>query len=118
MTLTNLFSLKTGTEGHSRLIYAGLLGGLLVPGLNVVAVGLAYLNRGKGGEVMASHTLNQIHIFWKSVAYVCTGLVLTYFLFGVLLIIAAIVWYILRVVKGLKRLAADAPIDAPSSWLA
>ncbi|MFN7163449.1 MAG: DUF4870 domain-containing protein [Hyphomonas sp.] len=117
MTLATLFSLRKGTPGHARLIYAGLLLGLLVPGLNFVAALLAYLNRGKGGAVLESHTLNQLHIFWKSVVYVLVGLVLTWFLIGVLVIMAAIIWYILRNVKGLQALAANSPPENPESWL-
>ncbi len=117
MTLATFFSLQKGTPGHTRLIYAGLLAGLLVPGLNVVAVVLAYLNRGKGDAVIESHTLNQLHIFWKSVVYILIGLVLTWFLIGVLVLMAAIIWYILRTVRGLQALAANQPAENPGSWL-
>lgn len=117
MTLATLFSLRKGTPGHARLIYAGLLAGLLIPGLNVAAAVLAHLNRGKGDAVLQSHTRNQIHIFWKSVVYVLIGLVLTWFLIGVLVIMAAIIWYMLRNVKGLQSLAAGAPAENPESWL-
>jgi len=117
MTLATLFSLRKGTPGHARLIYAGLLAGLLVPGLNFVAAAGAYLNRAQGDAVLQSHALNQLHIFGKSVVYVAVGLVLTYFLFGVLIIMAAIVWYILRNVKGLQALGAGKPAENPESWL-
>ncbi len=117
MTLTRLFSLQKGTPGHARLIYAGLLLGLVVPGLNFVAALLAYLNQGKGSAMIERHTLNQLQIFWKSVVYVAIGLVLTWFLIGVLVIMAAVIWYILRIVKGLQALAVDAPPENPESWL-
>ncbi len=117
MTLTPFFSLESGTPGHARLIYAGLLLSLLIPGLNLVAAVFAWRARGKGDAVVQSHTRNQLHIFAKSVLYVVIGLVLTYYLFGVLLIIAAIAWYILRIAKGLKALSANAPAERPESWL-
>lgn len=117
MTLAPLFSLRKGTPGHARLIYAGLLAGLLVPGLNFLAAALAWLNRGQGDAVIESHTRNQLHIFGKSVVYVAVGLVLTYFLVGVLVIMAAIIWYILRNARGLQALAANQPAENPASWL-
>jgi uncharacterized membrane protein len=117
MTLQSFFSIHPGTPGRARLIYAGLMLGLIVPGLNVVAAVLAHLGRGKGDTVVESHTQNQIHIFWKSAAYVLTGLVLTYFLFGVLIIMAAIAWYILRIVRGFRALSAGLPAANPQSWL-
>jgi uncharacterized membrane protein len=117
MTLATLFSLRKGTPGHARLIYAGLLAGLLVPGLNFVAAAMAYFNRGHGDAVIESHTRNQLHIFAKSVVYVGIGLILTYFLVGVLVIMAAIIWYVLRNARGLQALAANRPADNPASWL-
>jgi len=117
MTLSTLFSLQKGTPGYTRLVYAGLLFGLFLPGLNFVAAILAWRGRGAGDAVIESHTLNQLHIFWKSIVYVLAGLVLVYFLIGVLLIMATIIWYILRILKGLRELAANAPAENPASWL-
>ncbi len=45
------------------------------------------------------------------------GLVLTYFLFGVVLIMGSIIWYMLRNVRGLQALAASRPAENPQSWL-
>ena len=117
MTLSTLFSLQKGTPGYARLVYAGLLLGLVLPGLNFVAAVFAWRGRGQGDAVMEAHTHNQISIFWKSVVYVLVGLVLTYYLFGVLLIMATIIWYLLRIVKGVKALAANQPPANPDSWL-
>jgi len=117
MTLTTHFSIEAGTPGRVRLVYVGLLLGLLVPGLNVVAAAFAWLDRAKGDEIVQSHTRNQLSIFAKSVLFVLIGLVLTYFLFGVLIIIAGIAWYILRVAKGLKALSAGAPAEPFRNWL-
>lgn len=110
-------SLTPGTRGHVRLIYGGFLIGLLLPGINVAAAAAAWFARGAGDEVMRLHYANQISIFWKSVVYVVICLALTYFLFGVLLIMATIIWYILRVLKGLKALAAGLPPENPQRWL-
>lgn len=117
MTLSTLFSLQPGTAGRARLVYVGLLAGLLLPGLNVAAAVLAWQGREQGDEMIRSHTRNQLHIFCKSVVYVLIGLVLTYFLFGVLLIMATIIWYILRILRGLTALAANQPAANPESWL-
>jgi uncharacterized membrane protein len=114
-TLSQTFA--PGTPGQARLIYWGLLLGLILPGVNFVAAGFAWHAQGRGDDLVRSHLANQISIFWRSAVYVLTGLVLTYFLFGVLLIMATIIWYILRVLKGLKALAAGLPPENPQSWL-
>lgn len=106
-----------GTTGRARLIYWGLLLGLVLPGVNLVAAGFAWHARARGDELVCSHHDNQISIVWRSVVYVLIGLALTWFLFGVLLIMAAIIWYILRVMKGLKALSAGLPPENPQSWL-
>lgn len=111
------FSLVTGTAGHVRLLYWGLLLGLILPGINFVAGGFAWYANGKGDDLTRSHYANQFSIFWKSVIYVLVGLVLTYFLFGVLIIMATIVWYILRVRRGLQALGKAEPPANPDSWL-
>lgn len=117
MTISTLFSLTKGTPGYARLVYAGLLAGLFLPGLNVVAAVLAYLARDTGDSIFQSHVKNQLHIFGKSVVYVLIGWLLTWILIGALVIMAAIVWYVLRIVKGLQSLAANEPPANPESWL-
>ena len=84
---------------------------------DVVSRDQAWRARNTGDGLTRSHAANQISIFWRSVVYVGIGLVLTYFLFGVLVIMAAIIWYILRVLRGLKALSAGQPPEHPQSWL-
>jgi uncharacterized membrane protein len=110
-------SVTPGTPGQVRLVYWAFLLGLILPGLNVIAAVLAWRARNTGDGLTRSHAANQISIFWRSVVYVGIGLVLTYFLFGVLVIMAAIIWYILRVLRGLKALSAGQPPEHPQSWL-
>ncbi len=110
-------SFTPGTSGQARLVYWAFLLGLFLPGLNVIAAALAWRARTRGDDLTQSHAANQISIFWRSVVYVLIGLALTYFLFGVLLIMAAIIWYILRVLRGLKSLSAGLPPENPQSWL-
>ena len=105
-----------GTPGHARLIYWGFLLGLVLPGMNFVAAGLAALARKQADALAAAHYHNQISLFTKSVVYVLTGLVFTYFLFGVVIIMAVIIWYILRVRRGMRALKMGAPPANPDSW--
>lgn len=114
---TSQLTSAPGTPGQVRLIYWGFLLGLILPGVNFVAAAFAWHARARGDETARSHYANQISLFWRSVVYVLIGLMLTWFLFGVLLIMAAIIWYILRVLKGLKALSAGIPPENPQSWL-
>lgn len=105
-----------GTPEHARLVYWGFLLGLVLPGTNFIAATLAARARGKADALAAAHYHNQISIFIKSVIYVLTGLVFTYFLFGVVIITVVIAWYILRVLRGMKALKAGEPPVNPDSW--
>lgn len=105
-----------GTRGHVRLVYWGLLLGLVLPGANFIAAAFAATAPRTADALAASHYHNQISIFTKSVIYVLAGLIFTYFLFGVVLIMATIIWYILRVQKAMKALKAGEPPVNPDSW--
>lgn len=105
-----------GTPGHARLVYWGFLVGLILPGTNFLAAAMAATARKAAGPLTASHYHNQISIFLKSVIYVLTGLIFTYFLFGVVIIMAVIIWYILRVLRGMKALRGGEPAVNPDSW--
>lgn len=109
--------IPAAVPGAARLAYWALLLGLLIPGLNIAAAAYAWQARSKAGDLAREHFDNQISIVWRSVIYLAVGLVLTYFLFGVLLIMATIMWYILRILKGLRSLSAGLPPENPQSWL-
>lgn len=111
------FSVRPGTAGHARLLYWGLLLGLLLPGLNLIAAGLAWLARTRGQEAVRSHYANQVSLFWKSVICIAAGLLLTYVLIGVLVLIAGLAWYMLRIGRGLRVLGQGAPVQNPDGWL-
>jgi len=111
------FSVLPGTAGHVRLLYWGLLVGLVLPGLSLIAAGLAWLSRNRGEEAVRSHYTNQVSLFWKSLIYIAVGLLLTYFLIGVLVLIASLVWYMLRIGRGLRALGQGAPAQNPDGWL-
>jgi uncharacterized membrane protein len=78
---------------------------------------MAYIGKGQGNALLDNHYTNQIHIFWKGLLYVVVGFLLTAILVGFLVLLAALVWYIIRIVKGMQALAANQPIENPGSWL-
>jgi len=45
------------------------------------------------------------------------GAVLTVVLIGILILLAALIWYIVRSIKGMQALSAGQPIENPGSWL-
>ena len=71
----------------------------------------------KGNAKLESHYNNQINIFWKGLLYSVIGVVLTAVLIGILILLAALIWYIVRCIKGMQALSAGQPIENPGSWM-
>ncbi|MFN7056769.1 DUF4870 family protein [Hyphomonas sp.] len=110
-------SVDPNTQGNANLIYILYLVSLVVGITGIVGVIMAYLAKGKGNSVLESHYNNQINIFWKFFLYMVIGLILAIVVIGVLIMLAAVVWYIIRVVQGMQALSAGQPIANPGSWL-
>jgi uncharacterized membrane protein len=117
MTEQAPLSIDPSTRGNANLIYILYLVSLLVGITGIVGVIMAYLGKGKGDALVDTHYNNQINIFWKFFLYMVIGFILSIIVIGVLVILAAVVWYIIRVVQGMQALSAGQPIANPGSWL-
>lgn len=109
-------SLQEGSTGNVNLIYILYLVSIIVGVTSIIGVIMAYMGRGKADPVMASHYTNQIHIFWKALLYSLIAFVLTFVLIGLLLFIGILIWYIIRIVKGMQALGRGEPAENPTSW--
>ena len=91
------------------IVYGLYLGALFCGGLSGVAgVVLAYVKRDETrGTIWASHFDNAIHAFWIWLALFVAGVLTSWFVIGIFVIIAAFVYFIYRTIKGLI-LAIDA----------
>ena len=105
-----------GQKGNANLVYILYLCSFLIGVSALVGVIMAYIGKDTASPLVRSHYQNQINIFWKMLLFMVVGAVLTLIIVGVLIILAAIVWYVIRVVKGMQALLAEQPIDDPASW--
>lgn len=118
MSDTSQVSMQGGTAGNARLIYfLFLFAPILFQLLAIAGVVMAYLGKGQGDALIDNHYRNQINIFWKMLLYCVIGGVLSVILIGMLILLAAIVWYIVRVVKGIQALGEGRMVEHPESWL-
>ncbi|MDP4823108.1 MAG: hypothetical protein NWR47_04085 [Aestuariivirgaceae bacterium] len=99
------------------LIYVLYLAGLLLGVTAVVGVVMAYIARDKADGWAASHYDFQIRTFWLMLLYGFIGVVLSFVVIGIPVLMATFVWFIIRNVKGLIRATQDEPIPEPKSWL-
>ncbi len=90
----------------------------VVVGLTAIAgVIVAYLKKEEAvGTWIEKHFEYQIRTFWISLIVGAIGFLLSFIAIGVAVIIADIVWFIYRVIKGWIALNDEKPVD-PQSWL-
>lgn len=109
---------RNPAEGSTaNIIYILYLAGLVVGVTSLIGVVMAYVNRAGAPEWVESHYRFQIRTFWIGLLYGVIGLVASVIVIGWLVLIFAVVWYILRCVKGMKQIADGAPCPNVETWL-
>ncbi len=87
---------------------AGYVLGLLavvLPFTHLIMLVIAYVKRGDSkGTYLEGHFRWQIRTFWFSLLWAVLGLFLLFFGVGILVLIAAGIWDIYRMIKGLLKL--------------
>lgn len=101
----------------TTLIYILFLAGLVIPFASLIAVIMAYVNKGDAPTWLQTHYQFQIRTFWIGLLYTVIGVGLTVILIGYLVLLFVIIWLIIRCVKGLKTLNNKTPIAQPTSWM-
>ncbi|WP_025898251.1 DUF4870 family protein [Sneathiella glossodoripedis] len=100
----------------TQIVYFLYLAAIVIPFASVVGVIMAYVSKGDGPEWMQSHYQFQIRTFWISLLLGFIGAALTAVVIGFIVLLALLVWYILRCVKGLKYLDQQVPVPDPKTW--
>ncbi|MTI43350.1 putative membrane protein [Roseibium hamelinense] len=99
------------------LIYILYLLSLVVGFSAIVGLIFAYMNKGKGEDWVDSHYSFQIRTFWIGLAASIAGAVLMIVGIGFLVVFAAIIWTIVRCVKGLQLTSRGEAVPDPQTWL-
>ena len=104
-------------DGPVKLIYILYLAGLVTGGVTtIVGVVIAYLNRADAPAWLATHYRFQIRTFWIGLLFIVIGSMTTVILIGFLILLAQMVWFIIRCVKGFQRADKAEPIDDVETW--
>ena len=114
----------TGSDGAggsaeartASLVYILYLVGLIVGITQLIGLIVAYVNRSDAPGWVASHYRLQIRTFWIGWLYAVIAAFFCLLVIGWALIPVLLVWYIVRMVKGMKYLACGAPYPNPASW--
>lgn len=100
-----------------QLIYVLYLVSLVFGITGLVAIILAYINRGKSEAWIETHYSWAIRTFWIGMLYAFISAMLFLFGIGVLLMFATGIWFVIRCVIGLQASGRREPIKNPDSWI-
>ena len=106
-----------GAGGTANIVYILYLVAIVFWPVAVVGVIMSYVNRGEAAEWVASHYRFQIRTFWIGLLISVVGVAAAFFLVGYVVLLAGLVWWIVRSVKGLKSLGRSEPYPNPATWL-
>lgn len=101
----------------AMIIYALYLASFLVGFTSLIGVIMAYVYKGKGPTWLDEHYRYQIRTFWMGLVYGIVFSILTLILIGFPLLLALVVWFIVRCVKGFKGLQEMRAPDNVDTWL-
>ena len=105
-------------EGKTaNIVYILYLVSLIVGITSIVGVIMAYINRGDASEWVKTHYRFQIRTFWIGLLYAVIGGLTTLIIIGWFILLALLIWLIVRCVKGIKFISQGAPVPNPASWM-
>lgn len=100
-----------------QIVYILYLVGFAVAITPLIGLIVAYINRGKGGGWVDTHYTYAIRTFWIGLLYSLIAALLMMLLIGFVIIVAVVIWVIVRCVIGLQKASNEEPIANPDSWL-
>ena len=100
-----------------KLIYILYLASILLGITSLIGLIMAYVNKNGDTGVANNHYRYQIRTFWIGLLYAVISGVTMMIGIGVLLMLALLVWFIIRCAKGLKAAGENREIDNVASWL-
>ena len=83
----------------------------------LIGVIIAHVQVGTADEMLRTHYQFQIRTFWIGVLYLAIGIVLTFVVVGILVLLWWFIWSLVRSVKGVLALNENKPIANPTSWM-
>ena len=97
----------------ANLVYILYLIGLAVGITGIVGLVMAYMNRSIAPAWVQSHYTFQIRTFWIGLLGSVIGIALTFILIGFLVLLAVVVWYVIRCIKGMQYMGRSEAYPNP-----
>lgn len=117
---TNEVTPVPDTRNHAemaKVVYILYVVGFVVGITWLIGVVIAYIYRSDAPEPIKTHFTFQIWTFWLALVGGIVGTVATVIVIGFFLLLALLIWGIVRIVKGWKWLADGQPVPNPTSLM-
>jgi uncharacterized membrane protein len=117
---TNEVTPVPATRNHAemaKVVYILYAVGFIVGITWLIGVVIAYIYRSDAPELLKSHFTFQIWTFWLALIGGVVGVLTTFIVIGFLILLALLVWQIVRIVKGWKWLADGQPVPNPTGLM-
>ncbi len=83
----------------------------------IVGVIFAYVFQNDAKTILKSHYQYVIRSFWIGILYTVVSLALCPYVIGIALLLLSIIWWIIRMARGLRSLLYNEAIVNPTSWI-
>ena len=103
-------------DSAAMLAYILLLAAPLLLVTSLIGVIIAYVYRDDAPEWLRSHFQLQIRTFWLSFLLLFLGVITLVIFIGHLILLVALIWYLVRLIKGIKYLNNRQPYPNPTGW--
>jgi uncharacterized membrane protein len=98
------------------VIYILYLAAILMPPLAIVGIVFAYIFENDATDMLVSHYTYLIRTFWIGLLFFAISGVLIPVVIGILLMLLSTLWWLIRVVKGLKDVLQFKEVRRPRGW--
>jgi uncharacterized membrane protein len=105
------------TEKTAKIVYVLYLVSLVLGVTSIVGVVMAYIYEGDAPGWLKTHYRYQIRTFWIGLLYGLVGAILSLVVIGAAVLAFAVVWLVVRCVKGLQALERGQPVAKVATWL-
>ncbi len=108
---------QAGDLDGAKLVYILYFISFAVGITSIAGLIVAYLKRASASAVTASHYTWQIRTFWIGMLYSIVGIISTFVLVGWLVLLATVIWFLVRSIKGFIAAGEGRAIENVDSWL-
>jgi uncharacterized membrane protein len=98
-------------------VYILYFAAYLVGITGLIGVIIAHVKVGSVDELLRTHYRFQIRTFWIGLLYLVIGVILTFVIIGIAVLLWWFIWSLIRNVKGVLALNENKPIPNPTSWM-